>query len=254
MEAPPLQCTDVSALAERAKDPTKGFSVQDRSFGFFKYPKTFVGSEAVNWMFANVVGMRSRKEAIRTCQSLLDAGLFRPVAKRRLGKPFYDAYVLYRFTEDFTTECEDQEDGDNDLLGEKIKISSDQLDDILVSFRAGVEVKPRRWLFKTYPECFVGKEAVDWLCDAFNVSRTQAVELGQKMMGMGFFEHATDKDKTFLDADQYYCFVTVGGDSGPLITQSTTIYDFQAYDIDKKLVSFDDYRGKVLLVVNVASF
>jgi len=36
-------------------------------------------------------------------------------------------------------------------------------------------------------------------------------------------------------------------------TAASTIYDFTAKDIDGKTVSMDKYRGKVVMVVNVAS-
>lgn len=45
-------------------------------------------------------------------------------------------------------------------------------------------------------------------------------------------------------------------DYGAVISDSkTTLYDFSVLDIDKKTqVDLSDYRGKVCLVVNVASY
>jgi len=248
-----LQCTDVGALGERLRDPEKGVSVQDRRHLLRTYPKTFVGSELADWVFNNVVGLRSRREAVQICQQLMDTGLFRPVSRRRQGKPFYDAWVLYRFTVDYLGgECDEDED-DSDILGENNKISSDQLDDVLVAIRNGVEVKKRRHFLRSYDQCFVGAEATDWLVDKFNVSRVQAVELGQKMLAMGFFEHVSDETRPFEDANEYYRFVD-SVPEGPQITDKTTLYDFNVLDIDHNPVSLRDYAGQVVLVVNVASF
>jgi len=207
----------------------------------------------VDWVYTNVVGLRRRKDAVEICQQLMDTGLFRPVSSRRQGKPFYDASVLYRFTVDFTGgECDEDED-DSDLLGENNKISSDQLDDVLVAFASGIDVKKRRHFLRSYDHCFVGSEATDWIVDKFNVSRVQAVELGQKMLGMGFFEHVSDQNKPFEDANEFYRFVDTEA-AGPQVTENTTLYDFNALDIDKNPVSLSEYAGRVVLVVNVASF
>lgn len=42
--------------------------------------------------------------------------------------------------------------------------------------------------------------------------------------------------------------------AGPTITESTTLYDFSALDIDKNTVPLNQFENQVVLVVNVASF
>jgi hypothetical protein len=135
--------------------------------------------------------------------------------------------------------------------------------------------------------CSTGSEATDWIVDKFNVSRVQAVELGQKMLGMvrcclnlnpplvtslveidrvahpctvrgvtvpqGFFEHVSDQNKPFEDANEFYRFVDTEA-AGPQVTENTTLYDFNALDIDKNPVSLSEFAGRYVLVVNVASF
>jgi len=53
-------------------------------------------------------------------------------------------------------ECEAGEE-DHDILGDEIKITSDQMDDALLGMREGVEVKKRRQFLWSYDDCFVGK-------------------------------------------------------------------------------------------------
>jgi len=118
----------------------------------------------------------------------------------------------------------------------------------------GVEVKARRNLLKSYPDTFVGSDAVNWLCDRYNISRVAAVDLGQKMLNMGFFENAKDPSRAFEDASQFYRFVNAEAGGGPAVNASTTIYDFTVLDINKNPVKLDRYKDMVLLVVNVASF
>jgi len=249
----PLLCTDVGALAGRLRDPEKGIKLKDRwSLLGGSYPKTFLGSECANWVFKNVVGLRARKEAVAICQQLLDAGIFRAISKNRQGV-FYDASVLYRFSADFVAgECEAGEE-DHDILGDEIKITSDQMDDALLGMREGVEVKKRRQFLWSYDDCFVASEGIDWLVEKFCISRVQAVEVGQKMKSMGFFEHVSDSNAEFADNKELYRFLDPEA-AGPQITDKTTIYDFNALDIDKNPVSLSEFAGQVVVIVNVASF
>ena len=50
----------------------------------------------------------------------------------------------------------------------------------------GVSIKARRHKIKLYQRCFLGNEAVDWIVKKIKVSRTDAVQLGQKMIDKKF--------------------------------------------------------------------
>jgi Domain found in Dishevelled, Egl-10, and Pleckstrin (DEP) len=86
--------------------------------------------------------------------------------------------------------------------------NADPLSEIAAAFRAGVEVKNRRHHLKTYPQCFVGTAAVDYLLSHGDcASRTDAVMLGQSLMdGLHLFEHVT-RDHPFADQNFFYRFV-----------------------------------------------
>jgi len=63
------------------------------------------------------------------------------------------------------------------------------------------EIKPRdhSYLFTTYKECFSGKEAIKVLTSLFNVDQTDAIELGNQMVGKKLFIHVTHKTSTLKD-------------------------------------------------------
>ncbi len=76
----------------------------------------------------------------------------------------------------------------------------------------GVEIKTRRQKLKLYQRCFVGSEAVDWIVKKYDVSRADAVSLGQKLIDKKIAHHITDEEK-FEDKELYYRFYEDEGKS-----------------------------------------
>ena len=72
------------------------------------------------------------------------------------------------------------------VLKDKISdIPVTDIQQIAERFRKGVETKDRRYLFRKYTNCFVGREAVDWLLKneaKFVSNRADAVALGLRLM------------------------------------------------------------------------
>jgi len=82
----------------------------------------------VDWIYDHVIGLNSRKDAVALAQTLMKQGLFRPIAASRRGKPFRDAYELYRFAVEFESgACEEEEEEPTDLFGDKNQVSSDKV-------------------------------------------------------------------------------------------------------------------------------
>ncbi|XP_063113745.1 DEP domain-containing mTOR-interacting protein isoform X2 [Cavia porcellus] len=68
-------------------------------------------------------------------------------------------------------------------------------------------IKDRRHHLKTYPNCFVAKELVDWLLAHKEASdRETAVRLMQKLADRGIIHHVCDEHKEFKDAKLLYRF------------------------------------------------
>ena len=72
--------------------------------------------------------------------------------------------------------------------------------------KKGVEIADRNYRFKVYKNCFIGKEAVTWLCNNLNVTRPEAVKIGNQLFDKKYFRHVVN-DHAFKDKYLYYRFV-----------------------------------------------
>lgn len=79
------------------------------------------------------------------------------------------------------------------------------MDDLARRMRGagGVEVASRHYLLSTYPKCFTGREAVDWLAKHCRLSRPMAAKVGERMAEAGLIHHVTDGHQ-FEDAEFFY--------------------------------------------------
>ena len=67
----------------------------------------------------------------------------------------------------------------------------------------GLDVRDRIHRLRSYGECFVGREAVDWLVRHQRVGREEAVRLGQRLAALGLIRHVLD-EHDFKDAELFY--------------------------------------------------
>ncbi|WP_330202277.1 hypothetical protein [Cyanobacterium sp. Dongsha4] len=56
----------------------------------------------------------------------------------------------------------------------------------------GVEIKNRNYRLKTYPLCFIGSEAVNWMEKKYDISKAEALKLGQTLINEKIIHHVTD--------------------------------------------------------------
>eukprot|EP00463_Aulacantha_scolymantha_P005045 TRINITY_DN6288_c0_g1_i1.p1 TRINITY_DN6288_c0_g1~~TRINITY_DN6288_c0_g1_i1.p1 ORF type:complete len:152 (+),score=30.01 TRINITY_DN6288_c0_g1_i1:35-457(+) len=71
----------------------------------------------------------------------------------------------------------------------------------------GVEMKTRTYASKTYNNCFIGHELVDWLLkNCFAIDRKMAKERAVQLQGRGVFSHVDGKSE-FTDDDSLYNFL-----------------------------------------------
>lgn len=84
----------------------------------------------------------------------------------------------------------------------------ESLESIGESLQAGVELKDRKYRLKTFKQCFVGSEAVDFLVSSGSAqTRQDAVRIGQALAAeCHLFEHVT-RDHEFKDEHLFYRFV-----------------------------------------------
>lgn len=69
----------------------------------------------------------------------------------------------------------------------------------------GVQIKARQFHLKTYHQCFVGSEAVDWLVSYLSISRQDAVKIGQRLINERWIHHVLD-EQAFQDGYFFYRF------------------------------------------------
>lgn len=55
-------------------------------------------------------------------------------------------------------------------------------------------------------KCFVGSKAVTWMINKLNISRMEAVKLGQKCLEKQIFSHILERDVFEDDEKQFYFF------------------------------------------------
>jgi Protein of unknown function, DUF547/Domain found in Dishevelled, Egl-10, and Pleckstrin (DEP) len=67
----------------------------------------------------------------------------------------------------------------------------------------GFRVADRRWRLLSYPKCFVGSEAVEWMMGELSLDRAAAIRTGQHLMDAGILHHVTHSEPF---SDSYYFF------------------------------------------------
>lgn len=69
----------------------------------------------------------------------------------------------------------------------------------------GVEIKNRKYRFRTYEQCFIGSEAVTWISMHIGCTRDQAVQFGQRLLSMFIIRHVTG-EHNFDDQNLFFEF------------------------------------------------
>ncbi len=70
----------------------------------------------------------------------------------------------------------------------------------------GIEIKNRSQSFRLpYLRCSIGREAVDWMCARFSISRLDAIALGQRLIDDNWLQNLSNK-RPFEDSDLFYQF------------------------------------------------
>uniref|UniRef100_A0A671SYS0 1-phosphatidylinositol 3-phosphate 5-kinase n=1 Tax=Sinocyclocheilus anshuiensis TaxID=1608454 RepID=A0A671SYS0_9TELE len=90
----------------------------------------------------------------------------------------------------------------------KILLDSSQLKDLwkkICHNNTGMEFQDHRYWLRTYPNCIVGKELVNWLLRNGTIStRAQAIAIGQALVDGRWFDCVTHHDQIFRDEYALY--------------------------------------------------
>ena len=173
----------VQALVGRMQG-VDGVDRADRRYAGKTYADCFVGSEALDWL-AGALGA-SRATALEVGKCLLEHGVFHHVVK---DHAFRDEQLFYRFA----------------TISPAVEAIA--LDDLVKQMWSpgGLPVAPRGYRGKTYDDCFVGSEAVDWIVRRYALSREEAVTLGQQLFDLGLAHHVVD-EHPFKDGHYFFRF------------------------------------------------
>jgi hypothetical protein len=66
-----------------------------------------------------------------------------------------------------------------------------------------LDIADRTWRLQSYPQCFVGSDAVAWMARHFKRSPSEALALGQALASLGLLVHVAH-EHPFLDDKLYY--------------------------------------------------
>jgi len=86
------------------------------------------------------------------------------------------------------------------------KASEIDIKDIVPKISSGISIKKRKLNKKTFPNCFIGAAAVDWMMLNLNMSsRSECVAVGKKLLDEGFIQSVTSEP--FADTFSLYQFL-----------------------------------------------
>ena len=171
-------------ILDAMQDET-GVAVADRAWRGRSYRDCFVASQAIDWLVARH-GMR-REVAVRTCAFLWRSGRLHHVLREA---DFQDDMLYFRFSGRRA-----QLDG-VDLVALEAAMRS----------RGGLAIGERTHLNRSYPSCFVGGEAVDWIAARCGIPVGAAETVGQRMLELGIFHHVLD-EHGFVEGKFFYRFL-----------------------------------------------
>lgn len=163
---------------------TSSVKALDRTYHLKSYSSCFLGTEAVDWLTAQYTA--SREQSVALGVALQALGMLHHVAQEQA---FADAPSFYRIA---------------------ASTAADQCKPSLVLKRlvshGGVAIKDRTYHSKLYSHCFIGAEAVDWMCKFYKIKRHEAEIILNRLLSQGMIEHVT-RDHPVRDGQFFYRFV-----------------------------------------------
>lgn len=178
----PLIRAHTKLSAEKLADLLRdGLAIQDRSYHFKKYPGCFIASEAVAWMGAKL--RLTPASAVTVGQALGELGLLYHVEQKHL---FADEQWFFRLAVSRSK---------NPIgYAEAVK-----------ALRERLVPADRTYLGTSYPNCWVGSQAVDVISAVSPMPRHQAHRILHRLMLLGLFRHVVDA-QPFIDGNFFYRF------------------------------------------------
>ncbi|CAB9523824.1 DEP domain-containing mTOR-interacting protein [Seminavis robusta] len=182
-------------LYQTARAMVQNVPVKDRKYHLKTFHDCFVGSQAIDFL-VDFLQLHSRRDALRVVKEMNAILHICEHVTHDHNDQIQDAHLYYRFT-DF---CSSRQ---FTLL------------EVMRAFQRGIQVADRTYRLVTYPQCFVGTEAVDFLVQyKFAHSRQQAVQLARQLAEKyELFQHVTGQHE-FKDEYIFYKMLVPNVDAG----------------------------------------
>ncbi|MEZ5726948.1 MAG: hypothetical protein R3E48_02450 [Burkholderiaceae bacterium] len=161
--------------------------------GLRRHRQSLRGDRIVDWIERRL-GI-DRAEAYAIGRRLVARGYLVPIQG---DHDFEDSPTLYRF------------DDPNPVAGTTAgePASPVPIGELAARMRAAQGIRPRthHYRFVRYPNCFTGRDAVEWIMAETGVGRAEAIAIGQHLLLRNQLRHVFD-EHAFADAGLLYRFV-----------------------------------------------
>ena len=172
---------DPLAIAEAMQQPG-GVAVEDRAFRGKDYAQCFVASQAIDWIEQRYGARRIVAET--ACRFLWRTGRIHHVLR---DARFADDFLFFRFG------------------GTREQLARVDLARVARAMGAtgGLAIADRTWRGRTFPRCFVGAEAVEWIVRHERLPLGAAEAVGQSLLELGELRHVTG-EHDFVGDNYFY--------------------------------------------------
>ena len=178
-----LRSQNVDALAlHEAMQQAGGVTVEDRAYRGKTYAQCFVASQAVDWIERRY-GLR-RALAETACRFLWRTGRIHHVVR---DARFADDDLFFRFA------------GTREPLSRVDLAALERA----TGQAGGLAIADRTWHGRTFPRCFVGLEAVEWIMRRERLAFGAAEAVGQSLLELGALRHVTG-EHGFIGDNYFY--------------------------------------------------
>jgi hypothetical protein len=161
----------------------KSLDISDRSYRLKQYRQCFLANEATEWLCKKY--KLSDLQSVAIGNALQDLGLLYHVAHEQT---FANEGLFFRLATSKTV----------DALPMQQVLHS-------ITIGKGVDVANRSYLGKTYENCFIGSNAVDYLVNKWSLDRLDAWVVLHRFEQLGLLEHVT-QEHGFIDDNFFYRF------------------------------------------------
>src|SRR3990167_1455767 len=158
------------------------------------------------------------QEPIKCCLRVKTLAELKMALRNKLSLSFSpDLYVYNELTEEDIQIHEELKNFPNPATIKILKKDvQESYRELIAKLKEGITVKDRRYHFRTYPNCFVGIEFVDFIVSSSiigpNTTRVRAEKFGQFLLKNRIISHVVDQQKPFRDKFLFYRFTTENED------------------------------------------